>query len=373
MNKLIIAAAGSGKTTMLVKKALEIKDQNVIITTFTDANEAEINKKFIELNGVVPHNITIQTWFSFLLAHGARPFQGVLTEKKITGLLLVNSQSAVKYYYMGRPICFPESTDTSRHYFDEYYRIYSDKLAKFVFRCNEITSGAVISRIERSFPNIFIDEIQDMAGYDLDLIRLFMQSSANVFMVGDPRQVAYHTHNEPKNKQYINGEIERYIRQCCKGVSCDIDRTSLNETFRNCTDICNFANSLFPEYTPCLSNQNYNTGHDGVFIVKKKDVSTYLETYESVMQLRDSRATSVNDKFPVMNFGISKGLTFNRVLIYPTAPISAWLKKNKELAFQSKSKFYVAITRAMFSVAIALDYNPKTDSELLRKYKTYCC
>ena len=38
MSSLIVAAAGAGKTTFLVKKALEISE-NVLITTYTDANE----------------------------------------------------------------------------------------------------------------------------------------------------------------------------------------------------------------------------------------------------------------------------------------------------------------------------------------------
>ena len=37
-NELIIAAAGSGKTTYLVREALKIKDENVLVTTFTDEN-----------------------------------------------------------------------------------------------------------------------------------------------------------------------------------------------------------------------------------------------------------------------------------------------------------------------------------------------
>lgn len=60
-NKLIIAAAGSGKTTHLVKEALNIKDQNVLVTTFTEANEEEIKKKFTSENGGVPSNVTVQT------------------------------------------------------------------------------------------------------------------------------------------------------------------------------------------------------------------------------------------------------------------------------------------------------------------------
>lgn len=85
-NKLIIAAAGSGKTTHLVKKALKIYDQKVLITTYTEANEREIIKKFFELNGCIPENVTIQTWFSFLMQHGVKPYQSVIYQGKIKGL-----------------------------------------------------------------------------------------------------------------------------------------------------------------------------------------------------------------------------------------------------------------------------------------------
>ena len=68
-NKLIVAAAGSGKTTYLVREALKIKDEKVLITTYTEANEREIRKKFLKCNGFIPDNIRIQTWFSFLIQH----------------------------------------------------------------------------------------------------------------------------------------------------------------------------------------------------------------------------------------------------------------------------------------------------------------
>ena len=61
--------------------------------TYTIANELEIRKKFVELNGCVPHNVTIQTWYSFLLQHGVRPFQGVVLDDKVNGMILVNEKS----------------------------------------------------------------------------------------------------------------------------------------------------------------------------------------------------------------------------------------------------------------------------------------
>lgn len=77
-DKLIVAAAGSGKTTFLVKEALRLPKAKILLTTYTEANEAEIKKKIIAENKFIPENITVKTWFSFLIEHGVKPFQGVL-------------------------------------------------------------------------------------------------------------------------------------------------------------------------------------------------------------------------------------------------------------------------------------------------------
>lgn len=121
-NKLIIAAAGSGKTSLLIKEALKISEDKVLITTYTQANEEEIRKKFFEANKCIPENIDVQTWFSFLLKHGVRPYQSYLYEKNINGLFIVNNQSA-KY---------TNESDIQKHYFTDGQKIYSDKISKFV-------------------------------------------------------------------------------------------------------------------------------------------------------------------------------------------------------------------------------------------------
>ena len=64
------------------------------MTTFTEANEAEIRKKIVEKNKFIPSNITVQTWFSTLLQHGIRPYQGCLFDHDIKGMNLVSGRSA---------------------------------------------------------------------------------------------------------------------------------------------------------------------------------------------------------------------------------------------------------------------------------------
>lgn len=368
MNKLIIAAAGSGKTTFLVNEALKINDEKVLITTFTDANENEIRKKFLELNGYVPSNITIQTWFSFLMQHGVKPYQSVIYDGKIKGLLLVNQKSGYKYSFHGRPVYYKES-ELPHHYFSDSMQIYSDKIAKFVCKANEQVGGLVIDRLSRIYSNIFIDEVQDLAGYDLEIIKMLLSTKSKIFMVGDPRQVTYHTHDEAKYKKYSEGKIEAFILEQCKGCKIEIDKKTLNKTFRNEEKICAFANSIFPEFEPCKFEPKNETGHNGVFLIEPDDVNSYLEKYHPV-QLRDKISVAVNPQYPSMNFGESKGLTFERVLIYPTKPMLNWLLNHtKELPAQSKSKLYVAITRAIYSVGIVFNNKKKIEIEGICQYK----
>lgn len=89
MSSLIVAAAGAGKTTFLVRRALEISE-NILITTYTDANEQSIREKFYEVNGCIPSNVTIIPWFSLLIRHGIRPYQSYLITNRVSGVLLVN-------------------------------------------------------------------------------------------------------------------------------------------------------------------------------------------------------------------------------------------------------------------------------------------
>ena len=355
-NKLIIAAAGAGKTTYLVKKALE-KNDEVLITTYTEANESEIKNKFIEINGSTPKNITIQSWFSMLIQHGVKPYQSYLTDKKINGMLLVNTQSGRKYYNKNEQPVFYKETEVDEHYFTKDYKIYSDKISKFTVKCNEESNGCVVDRLSRIYSYIFIDEVQDLAGYDLEVIKLLLKSLSNILLVGDPRQTTYLTHRARKYSKYTDGKIKEFIQNECqnKKVQIEIDETTLNGSYRNNKLICDFSAKLFPDYSKPISKQNNEVEHQGIFFVKEKDVDTYLDKYNP-LQLRFNIRKNVNKKFEVMNFGESKGLGFDRVLIYPTKSILNFILQGRSLDGTSRAKFYVAITRARYSVGIVYDF-----------------
>lgn len=363
-NRYLTATAGSGKTTYLINEALS-SNGNVLITTYTTKNRDEIIKKIIERKKSLPSNITVQTWVSFLLQHGVKPYQGSLMEKKITGYMLVNSQSALKTTWNNKPIYYKEE-DIEKHYFTSNFKIYSDKLSKFVVKCNSQTNGEVINRISRIYSHIFIDEVQDLAGSDLDLLKLFFKSSSTILLVGDNRQVTYLTHIERLNSAYNSGQLEKFIID--KKLDCLVDKTTLLPSHRNNLKICNFSSKLYPKEPisypcECVKCRNLNIEHEGVFIIKNKDLSTYISRFNpTILRYKESGENE-------LNFGESKGLTFDRVLIYPTSTIKKYLtdgllvktikKGNKIVTAEAFdiAKFYVAVTRARHSVAIVYDYS----------------
>jgi hypothetical protein len=127
---------------------------------------------------------------------------------------------------------------------------------------------------------------------------------------------------------------------------------------------------LFPEYIPCdpctcEKCRSDTVTHEGIFLIKKEDIKEYCDKYSpTVLKFR-------NAIYPEWNYGKSKGLTFDRVLIYPTVKIREYLQKCNISKIKSvKAKFYVALTRARYSVGIACDYSDDTDYiEGLKKYK----
>lgn len=357
-NDLIIASAGSGKTTTLVEKAIDKANagETVLITTFTEACEAEIKNKLVEENnGCIPDNITIQTWFSFLIRHGAKPYQDYVIDTEITGLILEGGRSGLRYTTpQGKKIYWGEPKNPYEFYFSKSGKIYSDKLAKFVIRCNTKSGGKVFHRISQCFDNIFIDEVQDLAGYDLEILNDLFNCQSNILLVGDPRQATYSTNNTQKNAKYKKSAIVNFFSD--DTVKIDRDDNSLTVNYRCSPQICDYSNKLYPEFPESTSGHNTITGHDGIIIVDEAHVDSYLKEHQSVVQLRYSVKKQVNTDYPVYNFGKSKGLTFDRVLIYPTDPIFKWiLSAENELKGVSRSGFYVALTRARYSVGIVLE------------------
>ena len=335
-SKVIVAAAGSGKTTYLIDSALNYTN-NTIILTYTTNNESSIKKRLIQKCGHVPKNIVVQTWLSFILEHGVRPFSNLFVNERISGIQYAPNQNR-----------YIKKTDVRQYYFDKEMNLYSDRASQFVVELDNLSDGAVINRISSIFNNVLIDEAQDLSGYDYDfVVKLFEKS--NVVVVGDPRQRTYVTNLNSKNKSY--NTIFDYIQKNCPLIDVDTETLSINH--RCSPSIVSYSDLLFPEY---CSNVVKCHSFDDISYIKSDDVEMYLSTHQDVMQLRHNRNTKCSSHSRVMNYGDSKGLEFESVLIYVTKDIQKWLfDHSTPLSNQTRCKLYVAITRAKYSVCFVVE------------------
>jgi DNA helicase-2/ATP-dependent DNA helicase PcrA len=198
------------------------------------------------------------------------------------------------------------------------------------------------------FDEIYIDEVQDLAGYDLDLIELLLESKINLLLVGDNRQATYATNSSARNEKYKGYKIDELFTIWEKKGLCK--KEYLSQNYRCNQLICDLADELYPEMPKTESKNTETTGHDGVFLVPEESVGEYISKY-SPMILRYDKTTNCCN-YGAINFGDSKGLESARVLIFPNGPIRKYLATgDSEYVKRSRAKFYVAITRAKYSVA----------------------
>jgi DNA helicase-2/ATP-dependent DNA helicase PcrA len=341
-SRVVICAAGGGKTTRIIKEAVADSASRSLLVTFTLNNRDEIKRKLHEHGVVVPPHIEVMSWFSFLLREMARPYRNALHDRRIDGMLFVEGRSAH----------FTEESKVAAHYFADKRLIYSDKLAKFVCACDRQAGGAVMARLKLRFDHIYVDEIQDMAGYDLNLLELMLKAGIRLTLVGDHRQATFSTNKALQNHAYAGINIIKKFREWDKDKLLAL--TYEQFTHRCHQDIASLGDSLFPDEPVTTSVSKTTSDHDGVFIVKQADADDYIAKYAPQI-LRLDVKTSCQGR-PAMNFGPSKGLTFDRVLIFPHVGATKWLATAKLTPIQkSLTKMYVGITRARYSVGFVYD------------------
>ncbi len=346
-NVALIAAAGSGKTTYIVDQVTSNTTDRILLVTYTIANTRKLKKDIEAKVGVIPSNVEIMTWHSFLLQHCIRPFRSVVYPRRIER---IDFDAKITNYKI------PES-NTRAFYFSSYNALYKDRATKFALKCNTLSGNAVVERLESIYSLIYIDEVQDMAGEDLDLLELLYASKSKIVAVGDIRQAIYFTCNAPKNKGNRGSKLLDYFRKLEKRGLLSVQFQDYS--YRCKQPICDLSDSLFPnidEKTTSLNNKD--CAHEGLYIVKSEDFEAYIRAYSPTV-LRWSIASKTPETdypFEIKNIGVSKGATYDHVLIICTDPFKKFVKDGTiPVSEKTKSELYVAITRARYSVAFVYD------------------
>ena len=130
-----------------------------------------------------------------------------------------------------------------------------DKVSKFACQVIKKTDGKPIRRLEDIFKHVYIDEVQDLAGWDPDLIETLMKSRIGVTLVGDHRQATYSTNSANKNKQYSGAKIIAKFEEWKRAKLCKLEYENISH--RCVQPIFDFADRLHPALPKPVAFSNY--------------------------------------------------------------------------------------------------------------------
>jgi superfamily I DNA/RNA helicase len=344
-SRLTLAVAGSGKTRSIVDQCLaRPAGERVLVLTYTRNNQNELSARFDREAGD-DHNIVVSGWFSFLLGCFVRPFLPyVYPGRRLRGFDFKSEHQRGK------------SVDRYDRYFNAAGQARKAHLPQLAVRINEASGGAPLRNIARLYDHIYIDEVQDLCGYDLEILRLLIDCGIRLTMIGDVRQAVIATNvQEPKHGKYKFMGIWDWFREQEKAGRIEIHQS--RETWRCRPEVALFADGLFSSefgFEATISKNPIVSGHDGVFLVREGDLAAYILEY-SPLVLRQSANSARGKDFDFMNFKASKGLAAEHVLIWPTANIRNLISSGRALERQAAAELYVAVTRARQSVALVID------------------
>lgn len=349
-NTIYIAAAGAGKTTLIIRKAIELyksgllEGKKVLIITYTDNNQNNIRQKFLDEYGLVPKNIVILGWFTFLLVYWIRPFKGTVIEQlynRHIGMSFVEGISGTKTLPNGQ-IITTYHNNAEKFLDSSQTHLYSDKMAEFAYKCWEQNKTDLLNRISNIADTVFIDEAQDLAAWDFEIIKTLIKSDkVNCILYGDPRQSTYKTTASSKHSKY-SGNIalfaEKEINQKRRKFV-TIDTTTLSKSHRCETSICAFASSILPNFpitemclcSECKNRRKAYTLPKGVFLVKEQDVQKFVNVYNPLSLIWDKKVKVKIQTEHILNWGESKGLQADATLIYMTKTLLDWYSPSVRL------------------------------------------
>lgn len=323
--ELILAVAGSGKTSLIVSK-LNLEERFLLIT-YTINNTRNLKKSIIEKFGYFPNNIELLSYYNFLYSFCFRPF--LAYRIKPNGI------------NWKKPPNFTDRLkgDNPLRYMTKDRVLYHNRIAKLLEQCEVLDD--INERLTKYYDHLFIDEVQDFAGHDFNLLINILKSDINLLLVGDFYQHTFDTSRDGRTNSTLHDNFdkyqERFIKQTVK-----IDKEHLNKSYRCTISVCKFI-----------------TDNLGVNIESHKDedsIVSFVSDKDEIMEIfKDDSIVKLfyreNYKYQCYsgNWGDCKGENhYGNVCVVLNKTSMENFKKGKlnELKPVSKNKLYVACSRA---------------------------
>lgn len=321
--KLVLAVAGSGKTTEIVNR-VHNNDRTIIIT-YTDSNYENIKFKLIKKFGEIPSSIRIYTYFNFLYHFCFLPFKQNLYVKGI-------DYTPINNRYL--------SSDNLNYYMNMKSRkMYHSRLAKF---CGEKLIAEVNNRLEKYFDNIYIDEVQDFSGHDFNFLLNIINNGCSCLIVGDFYQHTYDTSRDGSVNKNLYNDFDTYVNKFKNKVpNLIIDQTNFIKSKRCSREVCEFITNKLG-----IKIESYDNHFSVVQEINEKNQIDDIIKNDKVAKLFYQNSKKYNIK-NVDNWGNSKGITYENVCVVLNPNSFELYRKDslENLSPTTRNKLYVACSR----------------------------
>jgi superfamily I DNA/RNA helicase len=327
--RIIFAVAGSGKTTHIVSSLSE--ESRALVITYTDNNHHHLRKKICDKFGLIPTNVTVMTYFTFLYSFCYKPFLHITWRAKG-----INWEIPPHFTLQLK-------RTNPKFFVDQNSRLYSNRIAKLIEVSGVVDD--VKRRLEKYYDFFFVDEVQDFAGHDFNLLKALSSANINICFVGDFYQHTFDTSRDGNTNSTLHDDFSLYQKHFVdSGIT--IDTKTLSRSYRCAPEICTFIREKLHIYIESHKEISSKFHH----LAEEKQIVEFFYDEEVVkLFFKEHYKYQCHSN----NWGKSKGLDdYGNVCIslYPAAFNAFKSGDFSALPASSINKLYVACTRANRSV-----------------------
>ena len=341
--RVVFAVAGSGKTSSIIGSLNT--DSRCLIVTYTENNTRHLKNRVIDKFGEIPVGVRIYSYFTFLYSFCFRPLCGY--ELKTKG---------INFSFPLPPHVQRSRKNTKRHYIDDNGRLYANRIAKLLIEFGVLPD--LMQRIEKFYDSVFIDEVQDFAANDFNLICALAKANVEMRLVGDFYQHTFDTSRD--------GNIQKNLHECfisycdrLRKSGFEVDLLTLSNSYRCSPTVCTFVSENL--------GVNISSHREDEVVVRyiDDDVVEIDSIFNNDSVVKLFYQNSHKYKGNTANWGSTKGLDHFQdvcVILNPTTLKAFESAKLDQLSPTTKNKLYVACTRAKGNLYFISE-------KMLKKYK----
>lgn len=320
----MLAVAGSGKTTFLINK-LDL-EHRFLIVTYTENNLDHLRRSIIEKFGFEPANITLLSYFQFLIRVCYRPF--LKDQVKARGIT----------YRMPDAKTLRLKRDNPLFYLTRSRYLYHNRIAKL---CQECCANLIRERIEKFYDCLMIDEVQDLGGHDFNLVQTIIPRTIDCLFVGDFFQHTYDTSKDGPTNSGLYDNLKKYKKRWSdNGVI--VDEQTLSNSHRCSPKTCEFVQANLG-----IAIASHRTDETEIRLIDTQEEADAIFANDDIVKLFYQDANKYGCY--ASNWGASKGLDkFQDVcIVLNKSTLKAYNSgRLNAISPSTLNKLYVACTRA---------------------------